>query len=110
MKRRSILVLYHTTDQGKQWRMVARYPKQPDAALSSVSQLVFTGAHDAMALASIGVNLGYTKYQLFGTTNGGRSWNPVQTLWRVSGPEAMAFSNVNRGFLVGATGERPPVP
>ena len=104
------VVLYHTTDQGRQWQVVARYPKE-DAALSalpSVSQLVFTGADHGMALAGLGVALGHTKYQLLRTTNGGRSWNPVKTLWRVSGPVAMAFSSVNRGLIVGGTGAGTP--
>ena len=101
------VVLYHTTDQGRQWRLVARDPKQ-GAALSSVSQLVFTRAGHGMALAGLGVALGYTKYQLLRTTNGGRSWNPVKTLWRVSGPEAMAFSSANRGLIVGGTGAGTP--
>ena len=101
------VVLYHTTDQGRQWQAAARYPKQ-DAALTSVSQLVFTGADHGMALAGLGVAAGHTTYQLLRTTNGGRSWNPVKTLWRVSGPEAMDFSSATQGLIAGGTGAGTP--
>ena len=97
------VMLYRTTKQGRQWQVVARYPKQ-DEDLRGVTQLVFFGPDSGMALASIGVAMGHTKYQLLRTTNGGRSWIPIKTLWLVSGPQAVAFSSVNRGLIAGGTG------
>ena len=99
----SSVVLYHTTDTGRRWQVVVRYPKQ-DKTLRSVSQLVFTGTDHGMALAGLGVGMGQTKYQLLRSPNGGRNWIPVKTLWRVSGPETMDFSSASRGLIAGGTG------
>lgn len=95
--------LSHTTDLGKQWQVVARYPKQ-DATMHGVTELIFTNQHQGMALTSLGVAMGHAKYQLLGTINGGQTWRPTSTIWMPSGPVTLAFSSATHGMIIGGPG------
>ncbi len=95
--------LYHTTDWGKQWQVVARYPKQ-DAAMHGVMELTFVDQQEGMALVGLGVAMGHAQYQLLRTTNGGRTWHSASKIWMPSGPVTLAFSSATHGMIIGGPG------